>query len=118
MLRNETLYHVTCTSTILTVLVIGIALFPVSVVRANRSQGSATSVATYRTKCAMCHGQDGGGSAVGKSMNVPDLHSQAVKKLPDVELAKVISNGQGGMPPFKNSLIQDQIQALVSHIRS
>ncbi len=51
-------------------------------------------------------------------MNVPDLRSPAVQKLPDAELAKVISNGKGGMPPFKNSLSEEQIYALVAHIRS
>jgi mono/diheme cytochrome c family protein len=66
----------------------------------------------------MCHGQDGAGSAVGKSMSVPDLRSPAVQKLPNAELAQVISNGKGGMPSFKSSLSEDQIQALVTHIRS
>ncbi len=66
----------------------------------------------------MCHGQDGGGSEVGKSMNVPDLRAPVVQTLPDAELAKVISNGKGGMPSFKNSLSEEQIHALVAHIRS
>jgi len=66
----------------------------------------------------MCHGQDGAGSDVGKSMNVPDLRSQAVQKQPDAELAQVISNGKAGMPPFKSSLSEDQIHGLVTYIRS
>jgi cytochrome c6 len=118
MSGNKTLQCVICTSAILAAVVAGLALFPVSIVRANRSQDSAASVATYRTKCAMCHGQDGGGSDVGKSMNVPDLRSPAVQKLPDAELAQIISNGKGGMPSFKNSLSPDEIHALVTHIRS
>jgi mono/diheme cytochrome c family protein len=51
-------------------------------------------------------------------MNVPDLRSPVVQKLPDAELAQVISNGKGGMPSFKGSLSDDQIQSLVTHIRS
>jgi mono/diheme cytochrome c family protein len=51
-------------------------------------------------------------------MNVPDLRSQAVQKLPDAELAQVISNGKAGMPPFKSSLSEDQIHGLVTYIRS
>jgi mono/diheme cytochrome c family protein len=66
----------------------------------------------------MCHGQDGGGSEVGKSMNVPDLRSPVVQKLPDAQLAQIISDGKGGMPQFKNSLSEDQIHALVTYIRS
>jgi cytochrome c6 len=115
---NKTLQCVICTSAILTAVVAGLTLFPVSIVRANRGQESAASVATFRTKCAMCHGQDGGGSEVGKSMNVPDLRLPAVQKLPDAELAQVISNGKGGMPSFKNSLGPDEVHAMVTHIRS
>jgi cytochrome c6 len=118
MSGNKTLQCVICTSAILTAVVAGLTLFPVSIVSANRGQESAVSGATFRTKCAMCHGQDGGGSEVGKSMNVPDLRLPAVQKLPDAELAQVISNGKGGMPSFKNSLSSDEIHALVTHIRS
>jgi len=105
-------------STVLTALVGALLLLPVSTLRANSGADSAASSAMFRTKCAMCHGQDGAGSAVGKSMNVPDLRSPVVQKLPDAELAQIISNGKGGMPSFKNSLSDDQISALVTHIRS
>ena len=118
MSGNKTLQCVICTSAILMAVVAGLTLFPVSIVRANRGQESAAGVATFRTKCAMCHGQDGGGSEVGKSMNVPDLRLPALQKLPDAELAQVISNGKGGMPSFKNSLSPDEIHALVTYIRS
>ena len=118
MLRDRTRHYVICTTTTLTALVIGLTLFPVSIARAKGGQDSAASSATFRTKCAMCHGQDGAGSDVGKSMNVPDLRSQAVQKQPDAELAQVISNGKAGMPPFKSSLSEDQIHGLVTYIRS
>jgi len=111
-------HYVICTSTILMALVVGLTLIPVTMARAKGGQDSAASKATFRTKCAMCHGQDGGGSEVGKSMNVPDLRSQAVQKLPDAELAQIISNGKAGMPSFKNSLSEDQIHGVVTHIRS
>jgi len=51
-------------------------------------------------------------------MNVPDLRSPAVQKLPDAQLAQVISDGKGGMPPFKSSLSEDQVHSLVTYIRS
>ena len=90
-------------------------LLPVSILRANSGPDSTASGEMFRTKCAMCHGA---GSAVGKSMNVPNLRSPVVQKLPDAELAQVISDGKGGMPSFKSSLSEDQIHALVTHIRS
>jgi mono/diheme cytochrome c family protein len=51
-------------------------------------------------------------------MNVPDLHSPAVQKLPDAQLAQIISDGKGGMPSFKSSLNEEQIHSLVVYIRS
>ena len=118
MLRNKTQHSAIYISAILTAVAACLTLFPISIVRANAAQGSAATMATYRTKCALCHGQDGSGSDLGKSMNVPDLRSETVQKLPDTELAQVISNGKGGMPSFKNSLTADQIHALVTHIRT
>ena len=118
MLRDRTRHYVICTTTTLTAFVIGLTLFPVSIARAKGGQDSAASSATFRTKCAMCHGQDGAGSDVGKTMNVPDLRSQVVQKLSDAELAQIISNGKGGMPSFKSSLSEDQIHSLVAYIRS
>ena len=118
MTQDKTERHAMFASTILLVLFVGLTLFVASIVRASAGPDSAASSATFRTKCAMCHGQDGSGSEIGKSMNVPDLRSQAVQKLPDAELAQIISNGKGGMPSFKNSLSEDQIHSLVAHIRS
>ncbi|SRR5258708_35843776 len=118
MTRNKAQHHLIFGSTILLMLFVGLALFVVSIVRADPVPDSATSSATFRTKCAMCHGQDGAGSEVGKSMNVPDLRSSVVQKLPDAQLAQIISDGKGGMPPFKSSLSEAQIHELVSHVRS
>jgi mono/diheme cytochrome c family protein len=118
MKQNKTEHHVMFASTILLVLFFGITVLVVSIVRADPGPDSAASSATFRTKCAMCHGPDGSGSEVGKSMNVPDLRSPVVQKLPDAQLAQIISDGKGGMPPFKNSLSEDQVHSLVAHIRS
>jgi mono/diheme cytochrome c family protein len=109
--------HMIFGSAILLALFFVLTFLVVSIVPANSAPDNSASIATFRTKCAMCHGQDGGGSEVGKSMNVPDLRSPAVRKLPDVELAQVISNGKGGMPSFKNSLSADQIHGLVTYVR-
>jgi mono/diheme cytochrome c family protein len=105
-------------SSILTALIVGLTGFPFSVVHANAAQASAAIATTFRTKCAICHGPDGSGSEVGKSMNVPDLRSQAVQQLADAELAQIISDGKNGMPSFKSSFSADQIQALVKHVRT
>jgi cytochrome c6 len=110
--------HVIFAFTVLLLLFVGLTFFVVSIVRADDSQDSAGTSSTFRAKCAMCHGPDGAGSQVGKTMNVPDLRSPAVQKQTDAELAQIISDGKGGMPSFKSSLSEDQIHGLVTHIRS
>ena len=117
MTQDKTERHVVFASAILLVLFVGLTLFVTSIVGASPVPDSVASP-TYRTKCAMCHGPDGAGSQVGKSMNVPDLRSPVVQKLPDAQLAEIISDGKGGMPSFKNSLSEDQVHSLVVHIRS
>jgi len=81
------------------------------------AQDSAAGAVAFKTHCAACHAADGSGNTtVGKSMNIPDLHSAEIQKLSDAEIATVISNGKNGMPPFKN-LSKDQIHSLIAHIR-
>jgi cytochrome c6 len=118
MTQDKAEHHVIFASTILMLLFVGLMFFVASIARANPAPDAAASSATFRTKCAMCHGQDGSGSEVGKSMNVPDLRAPVVQKLTDAQLAQTISDGKGGMPPFKSSLSEDQIHSLVAHIRS
>jgi cytochrome c553 len=76
------------------------------------------AAATYRTNCASCHGADGHGSAVGKSLHAADFHSAQVQDQTDAQLATVISQGRGNMPPFGTSLSKGQIDALVKYIRT
>ena len=118
MKQDKPQRHVIFASLMLLTLFVGLTFFVVSIVRADNSQDSAASSSTFKTKCAMCHGPDGGGSQVGKTLNVPDLRSPAVQKLSDTELAQIISDGKGGMPSFKDSLNEDQIHGLVTYIRS
>ncbi len=118
MKQDKTQHRAIFASSNLPVLFVCLSLFVASIARANPGPDSAASSATFRTKCAMCHGPDGSGSEVGKSMNVPDLRSPVVQKLPDAQLAQIISDGKGGMPSFKNSLSEEQIHALVAHIRA
>ena len=118
MSQDKLKRYLILSSSIFTALIAGLIGFPISIVNANAAQGSAAITATFRTKCAMCHGEDGGGSEVGKSMNVPDLRSEVVQGRTDTELIQIISSGKGGMPSFKNSLSPNQIQSLVKHVRA
>jgi mono/diheme cytochrome c family protein len=118
MTQDKTQHHVTLASGVLLLFFVALALFVVSIVRAAPGPDSVASAAAFRTKCVMCHGPDGSGSAIGKSMNVPDLRSPAVQKLPNAQLAQIISDGKGAMPSFKSSLSEDQIHSLATYVRS
>jgi mono/diheme cytochrome c family protein len=90
-------------------------------IRGKAADGTANTAgakATFNSKCAMCHGPNGAGSDVGKSMHVPDLRSSAIQKKTESELAGVIANGNNAMPSFKGSLNAGQIRGLVAYIRT
>lgn len=76
------------------------------------------SAATFKAKCAMCHGGDGAGSTpVGKSMKIRDLGSQEVQGQTDGQLTEILTNGKNKMPSYKGKLTDDQIKGLVSYVR-
>lgn len=73
---------------------------------------------TFKSNCVVCHGADGTGSATGKSLKAPDLHSDTVQKMTDAQLVQTISDGKNNMPPFKSTLSEDQITAVVAYVRA
>lgn len=85
--------------------------------RANGAADEDLGEKTFKSTCVMCHGEDGTGTPTGKALKAPDLHSDAVQKMTDAQIVDQISNGKGNMPPFKNTLSKDQIQALVKYVR-
>jgi mono/diheme cytochrome c family protein len=98
---------------------LAIAIFlgaAVSLGLAQPANNSAASI--YKTNCVSCHGQDGRGSAVGKSLHAADFHSAQVQQQSDAQLADVVAEGRGNMPAFGTRLSKDQINALVKYIRT
>ena len=76
------------------------------------------AAATYKAKCASCHGLDGSGNtALGKSMKLAALGSPAVQKKSDDALFTLIAKGKGKMPTFEKTLGAATCKALVAHIR-
>jgi cytochrome c553 len=118
MTDHKTEHHAMSVSTFLLMFFASCALCVASIAPANAAADSSDASTTFHTKCEMCHGPDGAGSELGKSLHVPDLRSLAVQKLPSAQLAQIISDGKAGMPPFKSSLSEDQIHSLVAHIRT
>ena len=74
--------------------------------------------ALYKSKCQVCHGPDGKGSAAGQKIGVKDFHSPEVQKQSDDELAAIINSGKNKMPAYGKSLKAEQVKDLVASIRS
>ena len=75
---------------------------------------------SYAQVCANCHGDKGEGGPVkieGKLLKVPSLIEGHALKHTDAEFAKQITEGGGGMPPFKDKLTPEQINNIVKYLR-
>jgi mono/diheme cytochrome c family protein len=76
---------------------------------------TAATEASYKAKCASCHGADGKGK---EALQTQDFASAAVQSMSDAELTAVITDGKGKMPAYGKSLKPDQVKDLAAYIRS
>ncbi|HTR25244.1 MAG TPA: cytochrome c [Terriglobales bacterium] len=95
-----------------TLLACGITVVFPSVAQAQEA------TATYKGKCAMCHGADGKGSSIGQKMGVHDFTSADVQKQTDAQLAEIITKGKAKMPAYDGKLTNTEIKDLVVYIRT
>ncbi len=84
------------TKMIRTQMVLAVAVSLASAVCFAQSGGEAT----YKTKCAMCHGATGTPSAGMAKMGVKPVSDPAIKKLTAAEMFTSIKNGKGKMKPI------------------
>jgi cytochrome c6 len=83
------------------------------------SQAQGTAPATFKAKCAACHGADGkGATTVGKALGIHDLASADTQKMSDADLAQIIAKGKDKMPAYGSSLKESEIKDLVQYIRA
>lgn len=69
----------------------------------------------YATSCSRCHGGDGRGqTAKGRQTHAGDLTKSTVS---DAKGIRMITNGSGEMPAFKDSLSPAQIKAVMAYAR-
>ena len=78
----------------------------------------AQSADLFKSKCAMCHGADGSGAAMGKKMGAHDFTAAEVQKMSDAELTETITNGKNKMPKYGDKLKPEEIKGLVAYIRT
>ena len=94
------------TKTIRSLLVLAAAVCLASSVGFAQSAGEAT----YKAKCAMCHGATGTPSpAMAKSMGIKAASDPDMKKLTIAQISTAIKSGKGKMKPV-SGLNDEQIK--------
>ena len=79
---------------------------------------AADAAATYKAKCASCHGADGSGStAAGKALKARDLRTAEVQGQSDAQLFAIIAKGKEKMPGDEKTLGAETCKALSAHVR-
>jgi mono/diheme cytochrome c family protein len=72
--------------------------------------------------CARCHGDDGKGNPVERArLGVPDMTDPVFHaRLNDDQMKHAIRKGStsGKMPPFGTSFSEQQLEAIVAHVRT
>ena len=81
---------------------------------------AADGAAVFTAKCALCHDKSGAGKANWKAKGQPDLRDPGWhRERSDAQIADAIRNGKEKfMPPFKGKLSEEEINAVVMHIRA
>lgn len=100
----------------------GVALMMVGTTPANAASKSdhpshSAAKDLFHADCSVCHGDNGAGSQIGKSLHAPDLRSSQVQSQSDKYLDDFIRHGHGAMPPFGSRLSSEQIESLVKYVR-
>jgi len=96
-------------------VVIGLTALSMTSVALAQDSGAAT----YKSKCAMCHGADGlGATPAGKAMKAIPFNSPDLVKASDADLIAATKNGKGKMPAYAGKLTDPQITEVVAYIRT
>jgi cytochrome c6 len=97
-------------------VVLGIAIAgPMAAAQAPATPETPESL--FKTNCALCHGDDGAGTELGKRFKVKDLRSKEVQDKSSADLALIVHDGKNNMPPFGKRLDDKQIEGLIGYIR-
>jgi mono/diheme cytochrome c family protein len=76
----------------------------------------------YADRCVLCHGAEGKGDGVAAAGLDPKPRNHTdgayMKSRSDEDLLGVIKNGKGGMPAWGSVLSEQEIAAVLKHVRS
>jgi high-affinity iron transporter len=84
--------------------------------------GPADGAKVYADRCALCHGATGHGDGPASAGLDPKPRNHTdgayMNAQSDEALLTVIRNGKGAMPAWKDVMSEDEIQAVLKHVRS
>ena len=76
----------------------------------------------YAEKCTVCHGPGGKGDGPGGAALNPKPRDHTdgayMNARTDEQLSEVVHNGKGAMPAWKGILTDEQIAAVLKHVRT
>jgi len=94
-----------------------IAVATLLVAAASLALAGEDGKALYDSKCAMCHGKDGVAKPMAKgarNLNAADFQKEATTD----SISKVIAEGKGKMPAYKEKLSADQVKAVSEYVKT
>lgn len=105
------------------IFVVGVAFTSVlavsGVTRKKTSALAADARTIFNRQCVSCHGRDGRGrTRKGRQTHARDMTDASWQDdVSDERLFNSISNGRGKMPAFRKKISENDIDALVAHVR-
>ena len=75
---------------------------------------AADGAATYKSKCAGCHGPDG--SKVIASLGVKPVNTPEVKEMGAAGVSDIVTKGKGKMPAFAGKLSPEEIHEVSEYV--
>jgi mono/diheme cytochrome c family protein len=88
---------------------------------ATNAQAGDPGTRVFLQRCVLCHGAEGRGDGIGgKALNPRprNFHDRAyMSTRTDAQLSEVIHNGKGVMPKWGGVLTDDEIAAVLKHVR-
>jgi mono/diheme cytochrome c family protein len=101
--------------------VVAAAVFSLFIVfgAANTNEAAADARTIFNRQCVSCHGRDGRGrTRKGRQTHARDMTDASWQDdVSDERLFNSISNGRGKMPAFRKKISENDIDALVAHVR-
>ena len=78
-----------------------------------------TAATIFEKKCATCHGKDGKGhTKLGEKLGLTDLAAVSApgRATPAADVEKIVRDGKGKMPGFKDKLSDAEIKELAAYV--